>query len=342
MSSNRMTVALVAATLGVGLLALAGALRVDSSEAQQGSMHNCPPPGNWAISVWSGDNATEPGQALSGCGEEAVAAAYSLDSQTQVWSRWFPNKPEVSNLPPLDDKQGLLALGGSGASSAGLLLAAQAAGQLWNCPLAGKWSIAVWEGESAPVDEAVTTCGAGGVAAAYGLDPQTQIWSRWFANKPEISNLLELNDLQGIMALGAGAAPTPTPGTTATATPSTPATATPTKTATPTATATHTATPTATATKTPTATATKTPTATATKTPTATPTKTPTATATHTATATATPPDLVGACGTCALTDCNCSDFATHAQAQTCFNADPSDPFGLDGDNDGIACESLP
>ncbi len=76
--------------------------------------------------------------------------------------------------------------------------------------------------------------------------------------------------------------------------------------------------------------------------PTPSPTATPTATATHTATATATPPNLVGACGSCALSDCNCSDFATHAQAQICLNADPSDPFNLDGDNDGLACESLP
>jgi micrococcal nuclease len=47
-------------------------------------------------------------------------------------------------------------------------------------------------------------------------------------------------------------------------------------------------------------------------------------------------------CGPCAATDCDCSDFATHAQAQACFDAHPGDPFRLDGDNDGIACESLP
>ncbi len=47
-------------------------------------------------------------------------------------------------------------------------------------------------------------------------------------------------------------------------------------------------------------------------------------------------------CGPCAATDCNCSDFATQAQAQACFNAHPGDPFGLDADHDGIACESLP
>ena len=79
-----------------------------------------------------------------------------------------------------------------------------------------------------------------------------------------------------------------------------------------------------------------------TATPSPEPTATPTATATHSATATATPGGLVGACGSCALSDCNCSDFATQGQAQTCLNADPSDPFGLDGDDDGEACESLP
>ena len=41
--------------------------------------------------------------------------------------------------------------------------------------------------------------------------------------------------------------------------------------------------------------------------------------------------------------DLNCDDFATQEEAQAEFNRDPSDPNGLDGnDNDGIACESLP
>ena len=57
---------------------------------------------------------------------------------------------------------------------------------------------------------------------------------------------------------------------------------------------------------------------------------------------TPTPPSLEGACGPCAATDCNCSDFDTQAEAQACLNADHSDPFRLDGNNDGIACASLP
>lgn len=38
----------------------------------------------------------------------------------------------------------------------------------------------------------------------------------------------------------------------------------------------------------------------------------------------------------------NCDDFATQEEAQAVLDADPSDPHGLDGDGDGIACESLP
>ncbi|MFD1065679.1 excalibur calcium-binding domain-containing protein [Oceanobacillus locisalsi] len=40
--------------------------------------------------------------------------------------------------------------------------------------------------------------------------------------------------------------------------------------------------------------------------------------------------------------DKNCSDFETQQEAQEHYDADPSDPDGLDRDNDGIACESLP
>jgi len=41
--------------------------------------------------------------------------------------------------------------------------------------------------------------------------------------------------------------------------------------------------------------------------------------------------------------DLNCVDFDTQAAAQAQLRANPSDPNGLDGnDDDGIACESLP
>lgn len=37
--------------------------------------------------------------------------------------------------------------------------------------------------------------------------------------------------------------------------------------------------------------------------------------------------------------DLDCDDFATQQEAQAEYDADPSDPNGLDADNDGIACE---
>ena len=44
----------------------------------------------------------------------------------------------------------------------------------------------------------------------------------------------------------------------------------------------------------------------------------------------------------CLSSDCDCSDFTTQAQAQKVLDADFGDPHGLDGDKDGVACESLP
>ncbi len=43
-----------------------------------------------------------------------------------------------------------------------------------------------------------------------------------------------------------------------------------------------------------------------------------------------------------ASNDLDCSDFDTQPEAQDELDADPSDPNGLDGDSDGVACESLP
>lgn len=39
--------------------------------------------------------------------------------------------------------------------------------------------------------------------------------------------------------------------------------------------------------------------------------------------------------------DLNCADFATQDQAQATLEADPSDPNGLDADNDRLACEDI-
>ena len=355
MGNSRLLGALVAAMLALGLLAFGWMLAAGPSEAQSGSMHNCPLAGKWSIAVWEGQSGTAATNALATCGVGVVGAAYSLDPQTGDWSRWFAGKPDVTNLAPLNDMQGVLALGsatgpvatrtptpaatpaptstppstplpglpqpgvwtgttsegkdiwfevvdgtqgtrgirrsawlargtdcslyvhiedldtfwpivgdafsyseerqmdvsgtfdsattasgdlfihpmmdctthrvtwtasaqqGTGALQAEGVVPAQEPGQLRNCPRAGKWSIAVWEGDDgAAVDAALASCGAGSMVAAYSLDSQTGAWSRWFAGKPDVSNLPPLNDKQGVLALGRAPTATPTPVATAT------------------------------------------------------------------------------------------------------------------------------
>ena len=44
----------------------------------------------------------------------------------------------------------------------------------------------------------------------------------------------------------------------------------------------------------------------------------------------------------CRETDCNCSDFASQAEAKAVLDAEPGDPHRLDANGDGIPCEGLP
>lgn len=56
-------------------------------------------------------------------------------------------------------------------------------------------------------------------------------------------------------------------------------------------------------------------------------------------------PSSSGTSGSTSGGDKDCGDFATHAEAQSFFiaNGGPgSDPHRLDGDNDGVVCETLP
>lgn len=191
--------------LAFGLLAIAWALGPTPSEAQDGSIQNCPQPGKWAIAVWDGDDGTDAGQALNTCGLGAVAAAYALDPDTQGWHRYILGHREINTLATLDNFQGIWALGrmaASASSSPGSTVFPAQTGTMHNCPQPEKWAISVWDGDDdADVGEALDTCGVGVVAAAYALDPDTQMWYRWIRDEPEISNLATVDNMQGLLVL---------------------------------------------------------------------------------------------------------------------------------------------
>jgi beta-lactamase superfamily II metal-dependent hydrolase len=109
---ERLALLFLATILALGLVALVCATGIGSSQAQQGAMQSCPQAGKWAISGWSGDDGTDAGQALATCDEETIAVAYSIDPDTQAWSRWFADRPDISTLTTLNDMQGVLTLGG--------------------------------------------------------------------------------------------------------------------------------------------------------------------------------------------------------------------------------------
>jgi hypothetical protein len=67
----------------------------------------------------------------------------------------------------------------------------------------------------------------------------------------------------------------------------------------------------------------------------------PTTATSHSGQQTLTPTPTTGGLPPCTKSDCDCKDFKTRAEAQRVLDAFPGDPFRLDKDKDGIACELL-
>jgi len=75
-----------------------------------------------------------------------------------------------------------------------------------NCPQAGKWSVATWSGQCAvPIEEALASCSQQ-VDVAYRINRDTQAWIRYLRDRPEISDLIAIDDGQGIIAWSAAVA----------------------------------------------------------------------------------------------------------------------------------------
>lgn len=191
----------VRGAFAIALVALASVVGAGHSEAQEGTLYNCPPAGKWAISVWSGEDVAI-GDALDTCGEGSVTAAYFLHPLSQAWRSFFPDRPDVGNLTGLVDMQAIVALGSPTAEPA----AAQppsgpSPGEMRNCPIAGKWAMSAWNGpHETDAEDAFATCKEI-VALAYYLDPETQTWLRYVHDRPELTTLQTLDNLQGVFTL---------------------------------------------------------------------------------------------------------------------------------------------
>ena len=153
-----------------------------------GQIINCPLPGKWALAYYNG-----PGASLDDVQAACpfpIDVAFRIDRDWQLWRRYFRQRPEISNLGRLWNGEGLLVLGSSSLRAASHdQTTPQPLGQMYDCPRPDMWAISVWLGDpAAAIEEALATC-LTGVAAAYWIDPYSQIWSRYFAGRPDISDL---------------------------------------------------------------------------------------------------------------------------------------------------------
>jgi len=193
------------AVAALASLAASWASTSSPTEAEAGTMHNCPQAGKWAISVWSGER-TDIAEALDTCGAGAVDAAYYIQPLIQTWQVFFRGQPAISDLNGLDDLQAVATLGSSTASPASspppTPTPGPTPGQMNNCPLVGRWALSSWNGPNATdTADAFATC-SDVVGVAYWLDPETQTWQRYVRERPELTTLSRLDNLQGVFALG--------------------------------------------------------------------------------------------------------------------------------------------
>jgi hypothetical protein len=198
---------LTALIIVVALAALATSWASSSSPsaAQGGALYNCPPAGKWAISVWGGER-TAIADALDTCGAGSIDAAYYIHPLTQTWRVFFRGQPEISDLTGLDDVQAIATLGSATASPPSdpqpTPTPGPDPGRMNNCPLVGKWALSAWNGPNdTETADAFATC-SDVVGVAYWLDPQTQTWQRYVHERPELTTLTDLDNLQGVFALG--------------------------------------------------------------------------------------------------------------------------------------------
>jgi hypothetical protein len=157
-----------------------------------------PPPGTITlVGGWNNSCYVGPGEPI----EDALAdvldhvlAVYRMSSN-QGFDRWFPNRPEVSNITAVNPYQPLFILMGqqafwghepSGTSPTSV-------------SLASGWNGVCYTGQTKSAEDA-TAGVAGGFGIMYQLGSD-QDWRRFIPGRPEVSNLAQLEPFSSVLIL---------------------------------------------------------------------------------------------------------------------------------------------
>jgi len=155
-----------------------------------------PPPGTvyladgWNGSCYQGSE-QQIGDAFAGV--NGVRAVYRL--KDQAFERWFPDRPELSNITALSPFDPLLILADDAAT-----WAATPNGDLpHSTPLSSGWNSICYLGATKDTEEAAAGI-TGDFSVIYNLTSD-QTWRRFVADRPEVSNLERLETFTSVLIL---------------------------------------------------------------------------------------------------------------------------------------------
>jgi len=146
----------------------------------------------WQNATWSG--ASTPEEAFA-CAAGSYAAAYRLVSGG--WDRYFPDRPDISNMTDLEPYDVFLILVTDDVTCE--MPVAEPPGTERTLDWGIGWQNDGWTGPDGTTPQDAFECAEGSYAAAYRLVGGG--WERYFPDRPEISNMGSLNRYDAFLIL---------------------------------------------------------------------------------------------------------------------------------------------
>ena len=143
--------------------------------------------------MWTGLS-TPPEQAFA-CAQGKYAAAYRLVSGD--WERYFPDRPDISNMGPLEQYDAFLILVTDNVTCQMPVADSPGGERLLEWDMG--WQNCGWTGPDAIPPQDALACAAGSYAAAYRLVAGS--WECHFPDRPDISNVESLNQYDAFFIL---------------------------------------------------------------------------------------------------------------------------------------------
>jgi hypothetical protein len=148
----------------------------------------------WNNAAWSGSDGTAPQDGFA-CAAGKYAAAYRF---TDVGlERFFPDRPDISNMGPLNKYNAFLILITQPVTC--VMPVASTSGATAALHWDVGWQNVGWSGADGTAPQQAFACANGSYAAAYRL--VNGVWQRYFPDRPDISNMGPLDKYDAFLIL---------------------------------------------------------------------------------------------------------------------------------------------